>query len=61
MTAWFYLIVFVLLNVFLFVGMQRINRHLAEISRELKTAVHLLTELNSHAARRGPEQGTRDA
>lgn len=50
MTAWFYLVVFILLNVFLYLGMQRINRHLSAIGRQLETAVQLLAQLNDRAA-----------
>ncbi len=48
MSEWFYAAVFLLLNVFIFCAMQRINRHLAAMSRQLEAAVGLLVELNSH-------------
>ncbi len=45
MTAWLYLGIFVFLNVVVWLGLERIHRHLAEINRQLASAVSLLGEL----------------
>ncbi|MFB3818834.1 MAG: hypothetical protein ACE147_14315 [Candidatus Methylomirabilales bacterium] len=52
MTTWLYLAIFVFLNVVVWIGLERINRHLAEITRQLGTAVSLLDQLNQDAAAR---------
>jgi hypothetical protein len=49
MTTWLYLGIFIFLNVVVWIGLERINRHLAEITRQLGTAVALLDRLNQNA------------
>jgi hypothetical protein len=59
-TAWVYLIVFLLLNVFIWRGMERITRHLARMSGQLDTLVSLITKLTDQLAGdggRGPRSG----
>lgn len=50
MTTWLYLAIFVFLNVVVWIGLERINRHLVELTRQLATAVSLLDRLSRDAA-----------
>jgi hypothetical protein len=49
-TAWLYLAIFIFLNVVVWIGLERINRHLADITRQLSTTVSLLDRLAQDAA-----------
>jgi hypothetical protein len=57
---WFYLIVFVFLNVFIWLGMQKINRHLATMSQQLGTAVRLLAQLNTQLGEQPRPKSSRE-